>query len=237
MRVCSCVFISRLIALRSVIRQSDRLNNAPTEIGGRPLLGGRPGARPPPPLGSGPDLEKKKTSLITVTTPYMAYVISRLIALRSVIRQIKQCPNQKLVGGPLLVGGPGPTPAPRTPPPPLDPALTWNRKNHSNARPTSVLTLQFFVDQRKPVSSITGTKFRRLQEPSFVDYRKPVSSITGNQCCSVNFVSLITGNQFRQFRFVSFVSFHQFRQLRFVSFVSFFEYKKPIWCYIATQLS
>ena len=213
-----------------MIRQSDRLSNAPTEIGGRPLLGGRPGARPPPPLGSGPDLEKKKTSLITVTTPYMAHVISRLIALRSVIRQsdrLNNVPTKNWWEAPSWWEARAPRPPPAPPPPPLDPALTWNRKNHSNARPTSVLTLQFFVDQRKPVSSITGTKFRRLQEPSFVDYRKPVSSITENQCCSVNFVSLITGNRFRQFRFVIYVSFHQFRQLRFVSFVSFFEYKKP----------
>ena len=60
----------------------------------------------------------------TVTTPYMPYYHFTADCTRisdQTVRQIKQCPSRKLVGGPLLVGGPrpgahGPSPVDRSMP-------------------------------------------------------------------------------------------------------------------------
>ena len=62
-------------------------------------------------------------SALTMTTPYKPNCHFTADCTRKsdqTVRQIKQCLSRRLVGGPVLVGGPGPTP----PPPPLDPALT-----------------------------------------------------------------------------------------------------------------
>ena len=64
-------------------------------------------------------------SALTMTTPYKPNCHFTADCTRKsdqTVRQIKQCPSRRLVGWPLLVGGPGP--GPHAPPPPLDSALT-----------------------------------------------------------------------------------------------------------------
>ena len=77
------------------------------------------------------------------------------------------------------------------------------------------------------VSSITGTQFCQLQEPSFssfADYRKPVSSVLFRPFRFVDYKKPVSSVSFRQSRFVDYKKPVSFRQLRFVSSIT----EKPL---------